>query len=96
MDQGLTAVWKFAENVIFPFVEGDKLDGVVDFKTQFQEYVHQQNKGDVTYRLINEEGPAHHRLFTSEVILENKPVAIGKGKTKKNQSNKQQKVLINS
>lgn len=83
LDQGLAAVWKFAENVIFPFVEGDKLDGVVDFKTQFQEYVHQQNKGDVTYRLINEEGPAHHRLFTSEVILENKPVAIGKGKTKK-------------
>ena len=83
LDQGLAAVWKFAENVIFPFVEGDKLDGVVDFKTQFQEYVHQQNKGDVTYRLINEEGPAHHRLFTSEVILENKTVAIGKGKTKK-------------
>lgn len=95
LDQGLAAVWKFAENVIFPFVEGDKLDGVVDFKTQFQEYVHQQNKGDVTYRLINEEGPAHHRLFTSEVILENKPVAIGKGKTKKNRNNKQQKVHIN-
>jgi ribonuclease-3 len=83
LDQGLTSVWKFAENVIFPFVEEDELDGVVDFKTQFQEFVHRQNKGDVTYRLVNEEGPAHHRLFTSEVILENKPVALGKGKTKK-------------
>ena len=47
----------FAEKVIFPYVEDDELVGVVDFKTQFQEYVHSQNKGDVTYQLIKEEGP---------------------------------------
>ncbi len=57
MDQGLDIVWKFAEKVIFPHVEQNELLGVVDFKTQFQEYVHQQNKGDVTYNLIKEEGP---------------------------------------
>ena len=72
--------------MIFPYVEDDELVGVVDFKTQFQEYVHSQNRGDVTYRLIKEEGPAHHRLFTSEVILENEAVATGQGKTKKNQN----------
>ena len=72
LDQGLDIVWKFAEKVIFPHVEQNELLGVVDFKTQFQEYVHQQNKGDVTYNLIKEEGPAHHRLFTSEVILQGK------------------------
>ena len=55
LDQGLDTVWKFAEKVIFPYVEDDELVGVVDFKTQFQEYVHRQNKGDVTYRLIKEE-----------------------------------------
>ena len=74
--------------MIFPYVEDDELVGVVDFKTQFQEYVHSQNRGDVTYRLIKEEGPAHHRLFTSEVILENETVATGQGKTKKNQNKK--------
>ena len=63
----------------------------MDFKTQFQEFVHRQNKGDVTYRLIKEEGPAHHRLFTSEVILENKAVAEGKGKTKKPNRRQQNK-----
>ena len=88
LDQGLDSVWYFAERLIFPFVEADVLDGVVDFKTQFQEFVHQQNKGDVTYRLINEEGPAHHRLFTSEVILEDTAVAEGKGKTKKESEQK--------
>ncbi|HEJ8850227.1 TPA: ribonuclease III [Staphylococcus aureus] len=83
LDQGLDIVWKFAEKVIFPHVEQNELLGVVDFKTQFQEYVHQQNKGDVTYNLIKEEGPAHHRLFNSEVILQGEAIAEGKGKTKK-------------
>ena len=82
LDQGLDTVWKFAEKVIFPYVEDDELVGVVDFKTQFQEYVHRQNKGDVTYRLIKEEGPAHHSVFTSEVILENNEVEYGIGKKK--------------
>ena len=88
LDQGLESVWHFAQHVIFPFAEDDELDGVIDFKTQFQEFVHQQNKGDVTYRLIKEEGPAHHRLFTSEVILENTAIAEGKGKTKKESEQK--------
>lgn len=88
LDQGLDIVWDFAEKIIFPYVEDDELDGVVDFKTQFQEFVHRQNKGDVTYRLIKEEGPAHHRLFTSEVILEKQAVAEGQGKTKKESEQK--------
>ncbi|HLR19530.1 MAG TPA: ribonuclease III [Staphylococcus sp.] len=88
LDQGLESVWQFAEQIIFPYVEDDELEGVVDFKTQFQEFVHRQNKGDVTYRLTNEEGPAHHRLFTSEVILEDTAVAQGKGKTKKESEQK--------
>ena len=74
--------------MIFPYVEDNELIGVVDFKTQFQEFVHSQNRGDVTYRLIKEEGPAHHRLFTSEVILENEAVATGQGKTKKESEQK--------
>ena len=49
--------------------------------------MHSQNKGDVTYQLIKERVP-HHRLFTSEVILENKAVAEGKGKTKKESEQK--------
>ena len=61
---------------------------MVDFKTQFQEYIHSQSKGDVTYHLIKEEGPAHHRLFTSEVILENKAIAKGQGRTKKESEQK--------
>lgn len=88
LDQGLDIVWQFAEQVIFPHVEHNELLGVVDFKTRFQEFIHRENKGEVSYHLINEEGPAHHRLFTSEVILAGKAVAQGKGKTKKESEQK--------
>ena len=37
------------------------------------------------YRLVKEEGPAHHRLFTSEVILEQQAIAHGQGKTKESE-----------
>ena len=40
------------------------------------------------YRLVKEEGPAHHRLFTSEVILEQQAIAHGQGKTKKESEQK--------
>lgn len=88
LDQGLEAVQRFSEKVIFPFVEEDELEGVVDFKTQFQEFVHRQNSGKVSYRLVKQEGPAHHRLFTSEVMLDDQPVATGQGKTKKESEQK--------
>ncbi|MGJ5712130.1 ribonuclease III [Staphylococcus auricularis] len=88
LDQGLEAVQRFSEKVIFPFVEEEELEGVVDFKTQFQEFVHRQNSGEVSYRLVKQEGPAHHRLFTSEVMLDDQPVATGQGKTKKESEQK--------
>ena len=88
LDQGLTVVNQFAQQVIFPYVEDDELQGGVDFKTQFQEFVHQHNRGDVTYRLVKEEGPAHHRLFTSQVMLKGEAIATGKGKTKKESEQK--------
>ena len=59
-----------SEKVIFPYVEDDELVGVVDFKTQFQEYVHSQNRGDVTYRLIKEEGPASSIVYVGSHFRE--------------------------
>ena len=95
MDQGLDIVWKFAEKVIFPHVEQNELLGVVDFKTQFQEYVHQQNKGDVTYNLIKKRtgtsSSIHFRSYSAR-----EAIAEGKGKTKKNQNNVLLKVPISN
>ena len=88
LDQGLETVWAFAEKVIFPYVEDNELVGVVDFKTQFQEFVHRQNKGDVTYRLIKKKVRRIIDYLRQKLFLENKAVAEGKGKTKKESEQK--------
>ena len=57
--------------------------------------MHQQNKSDVTYNLIKEEGPAHHRLFIRSYSAR-EAIAEGKGKRKKNQNNVLLKVPISN
>ena len=54
--------------------------------------MHRHNKGNITYHLLDESGPAHHKMFTSEVLLNGKPLETGKGRTKKNQN----KMLLKS
>ncbi|EKU50440.1 ribonuclease III [Staphylococcus massiliensis S46] len=88
LDQGLETVRTFSEKIIFPIVETEELVGVIDFKTRFQEFMHTKSKGDVTYRLAKEEGPAHHRFFTSEVLLNGEAIAVGSGRTKKESEQK--------
>ncbi|RIN98745.1 ribonuclease III, partial [Mammaliicoccus sciuri] len=88
LDQGIEVVERFANAIIFPYVEDNALSGVVDFKTQLQEMAHQTLRSTVSYRLIKEDGPAHHRQFTSEVLLDNVAVASGMGRTKKESEQK--------
>ena len=40
-------------------------------------------RDSVTYKLIKEEGPAHDKVFVSEVYFNNEALAKGTGKTKK-------------
>jgi ribonuclease-3 len=44
-----------------------------------------QKSGDVTidYRLVNEEGPAHERIFTIDVYADDRLIGSGQGKSKK-------------
>ncbi|QLK85848.1 ribonuclease III [Staphylococcus sp. 17KM0847] len=88
LDQGLEVVRQFAEQVIFPHIEDEQLMGVVDFKTKLQEYIHQKYLGQLAYHIIKEEGPAHHKQFTSEVLLNDARIATGQGRTKKESEQK--------
>ena len=38
---------------------------------------------NIEYEIIDEKGPDHEKVFTAEVKLDNKVLAIGKGKSKK-------------
>lgn len=54
-----------------------------DYKTALQELVQRHPGQAVTYRLIDETGPDHARVFVMEVSIDEKPVGIGRGRSKK-------------
>lgn len=83
LDQGLETVVGFLEKVVFPKVELGTFSHVMDYKSQLQEMVQQNNSGSLQYEIIKENGPAHNRTFVSQVLLNDKEIGIGNGKSKK-------------
>ncbi|UFJ42078.1 ribonuclease III [Brevibacillus humidisoli] len=83
LDQGLEVVFRFMEKYVYPRIDKGEFTQVTDFKSQLQEYVQQENMGDLQYRIIQEKGPAHNREFVSEVLLNDKPLGTGTGRSKK-------------
>lgn len=54
-----------------------------DYKSMLQQFV-QQEKGDVLeYKIVNEYGPAHDRIFETEATLNNNVIGKGIGKSKR-------------
>jgi len=54
-----------------------------DYKTVLQEYVQRKNGQSLSYELISESGPDHMKTFTMQVLLNDKPIGVGRGHTKK-------------
>lgn len=56
---------------------------MTDYKTELQELIQQHNMGTLEYRIIEERGPAHEREFVSEVLMTNRSLGKGSGRSKK-------------
>jgi ribonuclease-3 len=54
-----------------------------DSKSRLQEIAHAMRLGFPVYNIVESNGPVHKPEFTAEVILEDKVIATGKGKSKK-------------
>jgi len=83
LEQGVDAVFSFMEKYVYPRVDKGEFAQVTDFKSQLQEFVQQDNLGDIQYRIVEEKGPAHNREFVSEVLLNNRSLGVGSGRSKK-------------
>ncbi|SDM54062.1 RNAse III [Psychrobacillus sp. OK028] len=83
LDQGLEPVIEFLEKIVFPKIELGAFSHVMDYKSQLQEIIQQQNNGTLSYEIVEEKGPAHNRTFVSRVILNTKELGIGNGRSKK-------------
>ncbi len=81
LEQGLDTVKKLFNELIVPYIKHHD-DFLKDYKSLLQESV-QTVKKSVTYRLVDESGPAHHKEFKVEVIIDNLVYGVGVGNSKK-------------
>ncbi|GAC1435769.1 MAG: hypothetical protein NVSMB51_05860 [Solirubrobacteraceae bacterium] len=58
------------------------LDHPVDFKSALQERLARRVE-TVSYRVVEEHGPPHNRIWTVEALVNDVPVARGSGRSKK-------------
>lgn len=78
---GFDVAYKVFSQIVIPYV--DEVVNIKDFKTMLQEEV-QADKRSLSYRIVQEDGPAHNKRFTAEVLMDdNLIMGRGVGKTKK-------------
>ena len=81
LDGGLEVASRLTERWFSPLI-ATALPGQ-DFKTSLQELAHARYKTPPAYHLMAESGPGHARHFQVEVRLQDRPLAQGEGRTKK-------------
>lgn len=82
LDQGFQKAKEIVYEIVIPFIKEKPENFFMDYKSELQEMV-QTDKKSVTYELIKEEGPAHDRIFTINVIVEGIVLGTGIAKSKK-------------
>ncbi len=82
LDQGYKKAREIVYEIVIPFIKEKPETFFMDYKSKLQEMV-QTTKKSVTYELVKEEGPAHDRTFTMNVIVEGIVLGTGVAKSKK-------------
>ncbi len=81
LDGGIEAVRPIIQTFILDKEREKAVDR--DYKTALQEFVQRSPGQSVSYRLVDELGPDHARIFVMEASVGGKPVGRGQGRTKK-------------
>lgn len=83
VDQGIEAVREFIRRFIEPEVQQGALPYLdKDPKSQLQEIVQGECQLTPSYRTVAEEGPDHAKVFTVEVLVDDRVLGTGKGRSK--------------
>lgn len=82
LDLGIEEVKKFIYRNVIPLIENNELTSFNDYKSLLQEVV-QTDKKSLEYVLTNEEGPAHNKIFSFDVKIDNIIYGSGTAHSKK-------------
>ncbi|NGP86938.1 ribonuclease III [Fodinibius halophilus] len=84
LDLGYKPTSDFVRRVIEGYVDFKTIINSLDnYKSLLLEFAQAERMEIPTYTVISEEGPGHDKTFGVEVLVDNKPIARGKGKSKK-------------
>ncbi|MDR0900163.1 MAG: ribonuclease III [Methanobrevibacter sp.] len=81
LDQGIEKAREFLSKIVFPAID-DNIVFFNDYKSQMKEYG-DANEIPVEYNLIKESGVPHDKTFIMQLMVDNKELGRGKGKSKK-------------
>ena len=81
LDGGMAEAKRFVDKWLLTDIEHKQL--FFDSKTRLQELIQGAHDGQISYRLIKEEGPDHAKSFTVEVCVDEKRIGVGTGHSKK-------------
>ena len=83
LDQGIKVVTRYLTKFLKEDIENTDISVLTDPKTRLQEEMQAEHRDSVKYVVIKEEGPAHDRTFTVNVLFNDIVLATGTGKSKK-------------
>ena len=92
LDKGLDFTKELVMSVIKQYID-DNVDFLHDYKSELQELVQTVRKS-VMYEVINEEGPAHDKRFTCQVLVDGIVMGTGKGSSKKQAEQEAAKIAL--
>lgn len=82
LDLGFRYAYKLFHQLIVPNL--NMVWNIKDYKSTLQEFIQAGDKRSISYHIIKETGPSHHKEFEAAVKLDNViTLGIGSGKTKK-------------
>lgn len=96
LDQGIPGVRTFIEGTLGVFVKEDPENPIafVDYKTKLQEYMHKHSSQRLRYKIVNETGPDHNKIFYVEVSDGKERLGEGSGSNKKQAEQHAAKVAL--
>lgn len=93
LDQGYKKAREIVYDVVIPFIKEKPELFFIDYKSELQEMV-QTTKKSVIYDLVDEQGPAHNRIFTINVLVDGIILGTGVAKSKKEAEQKAAKQAL--
>lgn len=96
LDVGYEATSKFVRRVIEEHVNFEQITNSLDnYKSLLLEFAQANQMEIPTYTVISEEGPGHNKTFGVKVFVDEKPMAEGIGKSKKEAEQQAAKKALN-